>query len=69
MRNHISASNLASARPATPASQKPDGYYGLQSRVTAFRGIESGHRHAEAYIRHVSSAGDLLPAGSVTPLR
>ena len=45
------------------ASQTPDGYYGLQSRVTAFRGLESGHKHAEAYIRHVQSPGDLLPAG------
>ncbi len=43
------------------ASQTPDRYYALQERVTAMRGIESGHRHAEAYIRHVQSPDFALP--------
>jgi LmbE family N-acetylglucosaminyl deacetylase len=43
------------------ASQSPERYYDLQSRVTAFRGLEGGHRHAEAYIRHARSGKDLLP--------
>jgi N-acetylglucosamine malate deacetylase 1 len=37
------------------ASQSPDKFYALQEQVTRFRGVESGHRHAEAYIRHVQS--------------
>lgn len=43
------------------ASQAPDKFYALQSQVTKFRGVESGHAQAEAYIRHAQSAGDLLP--------
>jgi LmbE family N-acetylglucosaminyl deacetylase len=46
------------------ASQTPDRYYALQERVTSFRGIESGHRHAEAYIRHVQSPDFALPLSS-----
>ncbi len=34
------------------ASQSPDKYYALQERVTRMRGMESGHRQAEAYICH-----------------
>jgi LmbE family N-acetylglucosaminyl deacetylase len=40
------------------ASQSPDRFYALQAEVTRFRGTESGHRQAEAFIRHVDS-----PAG------
>jgi LmbE family N-acetylglucosaminyl deacetylase len=43
------------------ASQTPDRFYALQDEVARFRGIESGHKRAEAYIRHVQSAGNLLP--------
>ncbi len=43
------------------ASQSPDRYYAMQSEVTRFRGVESGHAQAEAYIRHVQSPGNLLP--------
>lgn len=37
------------------ASQSPDKYYALQELVTRMRGAESGHKQAEAYIRHVQS--------------
>jgi N-acetylglucosamine malate deacetylase 1 len=37
------------------ASQTPDRYYSLQGQVTRMRGLESGHRQAEGYIRHVQS--------------
>lgn len=43
------------------ASQTPDRYYDLQSLVTRMRGVESGHRHAEGYIRHVQSPDFGLP--------
>jgi len=43
------------------ASQAPDKFYALQSQVTRFRGLESGHLHAEAYIRHVQSPNHQLP--------
>ena len=43
------------------ASQAPDKFYALQSEVTHFRGIQSGHRHAEAFIRHVESPAHALP--------
>jgi N-acetylglucosamine malate deacetylase 1 len=43
------------------ASQTPDRYYALQERVTRMRGIESGHRHAEGFIRHVQSPDFGLP--------
>jgi len=43
------------------ASQSPDKFYALQSQVTRFRGLESGHVHAEAYIRHAQSPDHQLP--------
>ena len=43
------------------ASQAPDKFYALQNQVTRFRGVESGHAQAEAYVRHVQSPGGLLP--------
>ena len=43
------------------ASQAPDKFYALQSQVTRFRGVESGHAHAEAFVRHVQSPGNRLP--------
>jgi len=42
------------------ASQSPDKFYSLQEQVTRFRGVESGHRQAEAYIRHVQSPDSKL---------
>lgn len=43
------------------ASQAPDKFYALQSQITRFRGVESGHAHAEAFVRHVQSPNNLLP--------
>ncbi|MDQ6708382.1 MAG: PIG-L family deacetylase [Acidobacteriota bacterium] len=43
------------------ASQSPDKFYALQSQVTRFRGVESGHVHAEGFVRHAQSRGGLLP--------
>ncbi len=43
------------------ASQAPDHFYPLQRQITSFRGIQSGHAQAEAYVRYVKSAGGLLP--------
>lgn len=45
------------------ASQSPNKYYALQELVNRMRGAESGHRQAEAYIRHVQSPDFLLPTG------
>jgi N-acetylglucosamine malate deacetylase 1 len=43
------------------ASQAPDKFYSLQSQIARFRGVESGHAQAEAFIRHIESPGGLLP--------
>jgi len=43
------------------ASQAPDKFYSLQKTVTAMRGIESGNKQAEGYIRHVQSPDFALP--------
>ena len=43
------------------ASQTPDKFYELQGLVTRMRRIESGHRQAEGYIRHVQSPDFGLP--------
>ncbi len=43
------------------ASQTPDRFYKLQDQVTRMRGIESGHKNAESYIRHVQSPDFALP--------
>ncbi|MES1258402.1 MAG: PIG-L family deacetylase [Acidobacteriota bacterium] len=43
------------------ASQSPDRFYALQSQVTRFRGVESGHAQAEAFVRHSLSPRNLLP--------
>jgi N-acetylglucosamine malate deacetylase 1 len=44
------------------ASQTPDRYYALETEVARFRGIESGHVQAEAFIRHTQSPAGQLPA-------
>jgi LmbE family N-acetylglucosaminyl deacetylase len=43
------------------ASQSPEHFYGLQEQISRFRGLESGHAHAEAFIRHVQSPDAALP--------
>jgi LmbE family N-acetylglucosaminyl deacetylase len=43
------------------ASQAPDRFYALQSQVSRFRGVESGHAHAEAFVRHIQSPSHFLP--------
>ncbi len=43
------------------ASQSPDRFYALQDQVSRFRGIESGHPRAEAFLRHIQSPASLLP--------
>jgi N-acetylglucosamine malate deacetylase 1 len=43
------------------ASQTPDRYYDVQREVTKFRGVESGHAQAEAYVRHVLGPSGMLP--------
>jgi len=43
------------------ASQAPEKFYPLQEKVAEFRGIESGHKQAEAFIRHIQSADFPLP--------
>ena len=46
------------------ASQAPDKFYVLQELVTRMRGIESGFKQAEGYIRHVQSPDFTLPGAS-----
>jgi LmbE family N-acetylglucosaminyl deacetylase len=43
------------------ASQAPERFYALQSEVARFRGIESGYRVAEAFVRHVQAPVGRLP--------
>lgn len=43
------------------ASQTPDRFYALQAQVARFRGIESGHEQAEAFIEQVGGPPVLLP--------
>jgi len=43
------------------ASQSPEKFYELQQTVTRFRGIESGHPEAEAFIHHLQSPPFELP--------
>jgi len=43
------------------ASQSPEHFYAVQEQIAKFRGVESGHRQAEAYIRHVQSPDFGLP--------
>ena len=45
------------------ASQSPDRFYQLQELVTRMRGAESGHRYAEAFVRHVQSPDFSLNPG------
>ncbi len=43
------------------ASQAPGKYYELQDQVARFRGIESRHARAEAFVRHSGGPGGFLP--------
>ena len=43
------------------ASQSPERFYNLQEMVARFRGAESGHKQAEAYVRHIQSPAFALP--------
>ena len=43
------------------ASQQPDNWYPHQVTLTRFRGSQSGHPQAEAFIRHWQGSGELLP--------
>ena len=42
-------------------SQDPAGFYAHHEMMNKFRGLESGHKFAEAFIRHVQSRGGLNP--------
>ena len=42
-------------------SQQPDKWYPKQVEITVFRGLESGFRQAEAFLRHRESKHALLP--------
>jgi N-acetylglucosamine malate deacetylase 1 len=62
--DYVDISRTASRKRAAcfaHASQSPESFYSLQSEITHFRGIESGHPEAEAFVRHVASPAVLLP--------
>jgi N-acetylglucosamine malate deacetylase 1 len=42
-------------------SQEPEGFYKHHDMMNKFRGLESGHKFAEAFVRHVQSRGGLNP--------
>jgi LmbE family N-acetylglucosaminyl deacetylase len=44
------------------ASQTPDRYYALQDQVALFRGIDCGHKRAEAFVLQVQSPRIALPS-------
>jgi N-acetylglucosamine malate deacetylase 1 len=47
------------------ASQTPDRYYELQDSVAAFRGIQSGYKRAEAFIRQLQSPYDIFSLAGI----
>jgi len=47
------------------ASQTPDRYFELQDSVAAFRGIESGYKRAEAFIRLIQSPFDIFSMAGI----
>ena len=47
------------------ASQSPDFFYQLQDAVAHFRGIESGCKRAEAYVRQLGSPYDIFTMAGV----
>ena len=40
-------------------SQDPVGFYEHHTLMNRFRGVENGHKYAEAFVRHVQSRGGL----------
>ncbi len=42
-------------------SQNPEGFYAHHDMMNRFRGLESGHKYAEAFVRHVQSRGGVIP--------
>ena len=60
----ISAPEIESLRHAAcfaHASQEPEKWYPRQVEITRFRGSQSGHAQAEAFLRHWESRLGLLP--------
>ena len=60
----ISANNILEARRAAcyaHSSQQPDKWFPHQEQLTRFRGSQSGHAQAEAFLRHWQSPAVLLP--------
>jgi LmbE family N-acetylglucosaminyl deacetylase len=60
----ISAPEIESLRHAAcfaHASQQPEKWYPRQVEITRFRGSQSGHAQAEAFLRHWESHAVLLP--------
>ncbi len=47
------------------ASQTPERYYELQDSVARFRGIESGYKRAEAFIRQIQSPYDICAMADI----
>jgi len=50
------------------SSQNPAFFYELQDSVSHFRGLESGHTRAEAYVLQVGSPGDIFPRAGLAAL-
>jgi LmbE family N-acetylglucosaminyl deacetylase len=50
-------------------SQTPDRYYSLQDDVARFRGVESGHKRAEAFLLQLQSPYDIFPLAEDYDLR
>ncbi len=48
------------------ASQTPDKYYALQDEVARFRGIERGHKRAEAFLLQLRSPYDIFSTSIAT---
>jgi LmbE family N-acetylglucosaminyl deacetylase len=60
----ISANNILDARRAAcyaHTSQQPDKWFPHQEQLTRFRGSQSGHTQAEAFLRHWQSPAATLP--------
>jgi LmbE family N-acetylglucosaminyl deacetylase len=51
------------------ASQTPDRYYALQDDVARFRGIETGHKRAEALLFQLQSPYDIFPLAETYALK
>jgi len=47
------------------ASQTPDRYYELQDSVAKFRGLQSGYKRAEAFIRQIQSPFDIFSMAGI----